>query len=170
MKRIHVFFGVIGVAAAAAACGYWYGLRQGAESSVAFTSALNATTSLMYLEAIRDGRINGYDVVMESEVDNALFINHYLEEAPAFRILPPPWGKDAEGTRRKSLTRLADYRKGHASPNRPEALEALLAQIPESQRGGMPEITPELRESMLHSQAIIEAMVARYASAAPKGQ
>jgi len=65
---------------------------------------------------------------------------------------------------------LADYRKAHPSPQSPEAFDALLAQVPESQRNNLPKITPEMRQSMLKTQETIAAMVSRYATSSSKAQ
>jgi hypothetical protein len=126
--------------------------------------AMRAPTSLTYLQAIQDGKINDYAILMESDVDQTLFANHYLEESSVFRLLEPFWGADIEASRRDSLTRLANYRKGHPSPQRPEALDALIAQVPESERRNLPEISPSLRQSMLETQQVIDEMVSRYAN------
>jgi hypothetical protein len=169
MKRAHVLLVVVGVAIAASAAGYWVGLRQGDKSGV-FIMAMRAPTSLMYLQAIQDGNIDQYAILMEYDIDETLLANHYLEEQPMFRILPPFWGADAEASRRESLTRLADYRKAHPSPQRPEALDALLAQVSAAQRNNVPEFTPELRQSMLKQQEIIAEMVSRYATNSSKAR
>jgi len=168
MKRAQALLLLV-VAIAASTTGYWVGIRRGDESR-AFTLAMRASTSLMYLQAIQKGNIDQYTQVMETDIDSTLLANHHVEEDPLFRILPPRWGTDGEASRRESLTRLADYRKAHPSPLRPEALDALIAQIPESQRNGVPEITPELRQSMVKTQETIAEMVGRYASDSPKGQ
>jgi len=168
MKRAHVILVVVGVAIAAAAAGYWVGLRQG-DASRAFAMAMRAPTSVMYLEAIWDGKINGYAMLVES-IDETLLANHHLEEGFVFRLLPPFSGVDAETSRRESLTRLANYRKGNHSPYGPENLEALRARLPESERENLPEMTPALRESMLKAQKTIDEMVGRYANKASQGQ
>src|ERR1051325_3384863 len=149
MKLAHAILFMVGVAIAAAAAGYWVGLRQGDETA-AFTIAGRALTSVAYLESIWDGKINEQVMLMESDIDHALVANHYLEQSLGFRLLTPLRRSDAEASRRERLTRLANYRKGHLSPYRPEALEGLLrAQIPESERKNLPELTPALLESML---------------------
>jgi hypothetical protein len=166
MKRSHWLLVVIGLGIVGSA-GYWFGLRQGADFGLAFASGLSGSSSLMYLRAIQDAKINFYTDVMETDVDTALIINHDIEERPAFRLSALLWEAEAEAGRRASLTRLADYRKAHPSPQRPEALDALFAQVPESQRKNLPEITPQMRQSMLKTQETIAEMVARYASKSP---
>src|SRR5438093_248106 len=158
MKRLHWLLVVISLAIVGST-GYWFGLRQGADFGLAFASGLRGSSSLMYLQAIQDAKINLYTPVMETDVDTALLINHDMEGRPAFRLSPLLWGADVEAGRRESLTRLADYRKEHPSPQRPEALDALLAQMPESQRKNLPEITPAMRQSMLETQETIAEMV-----------
>jgi hypothetical protein len=170
MKRPYFLFVVIGVGIAGSAAGYWLGLRQGAGFGVALASALRGSSAPLYLQASHDAQINLYTDAMESAVDEALFINHFLEDNPAFRLLPPLWGSDIEASRHDSLTRLANYRKEHLSPQRPEALEALRAQLPESQRKDLPEITPSLRQSMLKTHETIAEMVRRYADKSSQAQ
>ena len=170
MKRVHVILIMLGVAVAASATGYWIGFRQGGQSTVAFVMAMSARPSLIYLDAIQGGRINDYTILMESDVDQTLFANYYLEESYIFPLLRALWGSDVEAGRRDSLVRLANYRKEHPSPNRPEALEALRAQVPESDRQNLPEITPSLRQSMLETQQIVDGMVSRYAAKPLHGQ
>ena len=170
MKRIYSLLLVVGVAIAAAATAYWLGWRQGGEFSTVFTSTAQATEALMYLRAIEEGKIDYYTVVMESDIDSALFLNYYLEESAAFRFLPLAWGSDIEASRREYLTRLANYRKQHPSPQRPEALRALREHLSESERKQVPEITPVLWESMLETQGFIDAMVDRYVTKPARSQ
>ena len=143
---------------------YWLGLRQGAVFGMAFSSALKGYGSVDSLSALRDGKVEVLAAGMESEADSALYINHDLEDTPAFRFLPLPWGSDVEAYRRKSLTHVADYRKEHPSPMSPEAFDALFAQVPESQRKSLPTIDPSTRETMVKMQETIADMVRRYAS------
>ena len=170
MKRAHVLLIVVGVAVVASATCLWLGFRQGREFTGAFTHAMTAPASLVYLQAIQDGKIDDYTILMESDIDRTLLVNHHLEENSVFRLLGPFWGADLEAGRRDSLTRLANYRKGHPSPLRPEALEALMAQVPKSERQNLPEITPSLRQSMLETQKIIDGMVNRYAGKTSNGK
>src|SRR6266516_2657871 len=111
MKRLRWLLVVIGLAIVGSA-GYWFGLRQGADFGLAFASGLRASSSLsslIYLQAIQDAKINLYTTSMETNVDAALIINHDLEERPAFRLSPLLWGPEVEASRRESLTRLATY-------------------------------------------------------------
>ena len=165
MKRSRHLLVVICIGIAALVAGYWLGLRQGADFGVEFASTLRGSSSLMYLQAIQDGKftiqdtkVNVYVNGLESQVDEALFQNYYLEDHPAFRFLPRLWGSDVEAARREYLTRLANYRKEHPSPMRPEANEALLAK------------KPELRQSMVKTQEAIAEMVSRYAGKPPQPQ
>jgi hypothetical protein len=153
MKRLHwllvvIGFGIVGLT------GYWLGLLSGADFGVAFENAMRGSSSIDSLELIRKGKIASRSVVWESDIDNALYINHMLENHPAFRFLPSPWGHDIEAYRRKTLTRLADYRKEHPSPMSPEAFAAII-------------VDSSLRQSNVETQEIIGDMVKRYASKSP---
>ena len=165
MKRSRYLLVVIVIGIAGLVAGYWLGLRQGLDFGGEFASALRGSGALGYLQAIQDGTVtirdakrNVYANVLESQVDEALFMNYYLEDHPAFRFLPRLWGSDVEAYRREYLTRLANYRKEHPSPQRPEVNEALLAQ------------KPELRQSMVKTQETVAEMVSRYAGKASQAQ
>ena len=166
MKRPQWLLVIIGFAIVGLTS-YWLGLRSGAEFGIAFADALRGSRSIDSLEGIWNGKSALHSVVLESDVDNALIWNHGLEDRPAFRFLPSPWGADVEAYRRKTLTRLADYRKEHPSPQSPEALDALIAQIPESERKRLPTLDPSVRESMVKREETIADMVSRYASKSP---
>jgi hypothetical protein len=165
MKRSRHLLVVICVGIAVLVACYWLGLRQGADFGVEFASTLSGSSSLIYLQAIQDGKftiqdtkVNAYLAGLESQVDEALLQNYHLEGHPAFRFLPSLWRSDAEAARREYLTRLANYRKEHPSPMRPEANEALLAK------------KPELRQSMGKTQDAIAEMVSHYVGKPPQPQ
>jgi hypothetical protein len=169
MKRPHWLLVVIGVGIVGLAAGYWLGLRQGGESGT-FSDALTASASVWYLEGSQDAKITVCILEAESRIDGALIANHTLEEQPWFRILPPMWGSKLGVARRESLVRLANYRKEHPSPLTPEALDALIAEVPESERERLSTIDPSLRQSVMKTQETIADMVSRYASKSPEGK
>jgi hypothetical protein len=112
------------------------------------------------LWAIENGKSNSYALGVESDVDEALIQNYYLEAHPAFRFMPAMWGADVESARRESLAKVAAHRKEHPSPFSRDPLEA---------RGALPKLDPDQRQSMAKVQGIIAEMVDRYSAKRSKG-
>ena len=170
MRPVRVLLLMIGVGVTALSVGYWHGLRQGANFGGAFSSALDGSRALRYQQAIEEERSNLYAREMESKIDEALILSHFLEDEFVFRLAPTVWGTEVDASRRESLTTIAGYRRNHPSPDRPEALDALRAQIPEAERATLPGISPSVRKTMVERQQIIGEMVTRYGGKASQLQ
>jgi hypothetical protein len=160
MKRTYLVLLIAGFAIAGLASGYWLGLRQGVDFGDTFATALRGSGSLDSLRALEKGKINLFTDLVESQIDQALYQNYYLEAHPAFRFMPAVWGADVESVRRESLTRLATYRKEHPSPLSRETLEA---------RHFLPALNPSQLQTMSRMQEAIAEMVGRYSAKIPKG-
>jgi len=155
---------VLAAALASAGAGFWFGVRAGANVGLMIDSAPRAAISLHHLQAIAAGRTTNTVVGLESDIDTALLWNHTLEENLLYPFLEPVWGFPVEADR-QYLTRLADYRKDHVSPLRPDALDM---SEPRSEKDR--EFHTWLMEGARENQKVISQMVERYATKAPNSQ
>jgi len=125
-------------------------------------SAPRGAIALHHLKAIASGQTTNTLVSLESDIDTALLWNHRLQEESLRLVVEPILGFDLDANR-KYLTRLADYRRDHASPLGPEAVAK-----PEPQSEKDREFRTWLIEGARQNQAIISQMVERYATKPPQ--
>ena len=101
---------------------FWLGFREGAEVGLMLDSGPRGGISLFHLQSMEKGATRNMTTSLESDVDLALIWAHRLEGYPLLPAIEPLWGISTQN--RGSLERLANYRKGHPSPMRYEALAA----------------------------------------------
>ena len=161
MKASRAWLIVIGVALLSAATGFWFGVRTGANVALMLDSAPRAAISLHHLQGIASGKTTNTVVGLESDIDTALLWHHRLEQSRLYPFLEPVWGFPVQAER-QYLTRLADYRKDHLSPLRPDALGG-----PKSESEEDREFHKWLIEGARDNEKVISQMVERYATKAP---
>jgi hypothetical protein len=162
MKSAHLWLLVAAIGIVGLAVGFWFGVRTGANLGLMIDSAPRAAISLHHLNAIKVGNTTNAVIMLESDIDTALVWNHYLDEEPLRPLLAPLWGFNPDASS-EYLTRLADYRKQHPSPLRPEAMEKAEPKSEEDRQ-----FRAWLIEGAREQQAIIANMVNRYATKSPK--
>ena len=112
------------VALPSAAIAFWFGLREGWNVGIMADSIPRGGISLHHIQKLSGGMVTRNTMTsLESDVDMALLWAYNLEHHPLRPILNAVWGTEIL-LNETSLRRLADYRKSHPSPLRPEALAA----------------------------------------------
>ena len=114
--------------------------------------------SLFHLRSMEKGVTRNMATALESDVDLALLWAHRLERYPLLPLIEPLWGIPAQD--RASLERLANYRKGHPSPMRYDALAAEPWPDTAEAKASRTAILNGAREN----DRIIASMVDKYAS------
>jgi len=148
------------VALTSAAIAFWFGLREGWNVGIMADSIPRGGISLHHIQKLSGGTVTRNTMTsLESDVDMALLWAYHLEHHPLRPILNTAWGKELL-LNEASLRRLADYRKSHPSPLRPEALAADSSPNDKYAK----EMGESLLEGAQETQRMINETVSRYAT------
>jgi hypothetical protein len=142
-----------------AACGgFWLGVREGWNLALMDNAVHIAVVALPRLDAVQTGRASELNKAFEFDIDSGLVWSHHLLESPLSGFLGPVWGITNAVQHPQDFVRLANYRKTHPSPTKPDVFDDVDPQAPmvRGNNGGPAPIDERL--------AIIGNMVKRYAT------
>ncbi len=141
-----------------ATAGYWFGFREGLFFGVAADFLPRGVIAAGKLNALRAGNIEPVTTMLESEIDNGLIFGHDLFRHPLRNVVGPVWDFNFYPEYEKYAVRLANYRKNHPSPMKPDAFDTVPADK-EQYRESFKEPSVGVRENI----GKMKSMVERYA-------
>jgi hypothetical protein len=138
---------------------FWLGFREGANIALLVDSAPRGSISLYQLQGLKRGVSQNMVIGLEGDMDVALLHTAWLESHPLYPLLEPVWDLPVASTRR-SLVRLADYRKVNPSP----LSAAALATEPPSADPLRATAVQELIQATRQNELLMAGVVQKYAT------
>lgn len=139
--------------AASAAAGYWFGFREAYILGIVADSMPRGSIAVAELKEIRSGKTQNLVTALEFDVDSGLISGYDYVRHPLRDYLGPVWGFGMDYQR--YATRLADYRKEHASPMKPDIFDTVPPGKEEA-REYFEELARGARESVRKRNSMVE--------------
>jgi hypothetical protein len=159
MMRFRTAILYVAACVVSAAIGFWFGFREAMPLGVAADFMPRGSIAVRHLEALRAGNTQNLAISLESDVDNGLIWGYDVVNHPLRRLWKPLWGLDVYPEYEQYAVRLANYRRQHPSPFKPDAFDKPPADRPE-----LAEWYKELALGTRENVTRVNAMIERYAT------